>query len=72
VSVTRYDEVGDFAGYEGEWVGPRRIEKPDGQSVHYSDYEKLVDALREIRSLGPLQLAGEIAEAALLSNGEEL
>jgi hypothetical protein len=70
--VERYEDVGDFAAYEGEWVQPRRIEKPDGQSVRFSDYEKLVDALREIRSLGPHQLAGEIAEAALLSNGEEL
>lgn len=42
------------------------------QFVHYSEFDKLADALREIRSLGPHELAGEIAEAALLSAGEEL
>lgn len=42
------------------------------QFVHYSDYEKVIDALREIRSLRHHDLAGDIAEAALLSAGEEL
>ena len=41
------------------------------QFVHFSDYDNLAEALREIRSLGPHELAGEIAEAALLSAGEE-
>jgi hypothetical protein len=43
-----------------------------GDYVHYSDYEKLRDALRQIlRSAGTYNQT-EIAEAALLSAGEEL
>ena len=46
-------------------------ETPDGPLVHYSDYEKLVQALRNIRGFAS-SYAREIAEAALLSAGEEL
>jgi hypothetical protein len=42
-----------------------------GRYVHYSDYEKLVEALRMICKDGWLS-DREIAEAALLSVGEEL
>jgi hypothetical protein len=41
--------------------------------VHYSDYEKLVVALRDVLHFtSNVHGAREIAEAALLSNGEEL
>ena len=70
MSAKRYDYTQGSNGYE---LGPAYMEEADeGDFVHYSEYEKLADALREIRSLGPHELAGEIAEAALLSNGEEL
>jgi hypothetical protein len=46
-------------------------EKEQLQFVHYSDYEKLVEALRMICKDGWLS-DREIAEAALLSAGEEL
>ena len=73
MSATRYEEVGGYANYEGEWVEPTLVEKPKGWLVHYSDYEKLVEALRHIlRFSSNISSAGEIAEAALLSNGEEL
>ena len=50
------------------WV----TEDSDGEFVHYSDYEKLVESLRLIRRHGGSQYSEEIAEAALLSAGEEL
>ena len=60
MSVRRWYEVGD--------------KHKTGAFVHFSDYQKLVEALRKIRSLGAFQgtLAGKIAEVALLSAGEEL
>ena len=46
-------------------------ETEDGDFVHYSDYEKLVKALRFILREASYDYKG-VAEAALLSAGEEL
>ena len=45
-------------------------ETDNGAFVHFSDYQKLVDALRLIRRNPAYNQ--EIAEAALLSAGEQL
>ena len=47
-------------------------ESLDGEYVHFSDYEKLVDALRLVRRHAGSDYNSEIAEAALLSAGEKI
>lgn len=56
---------------EAQWEAN---EAPDGAYVHYLDYEKLVQALREIYLLDASQgrLAGIFAKAALLIAKEPL
>lgn len=62
MSVTRYG-----------WVQKLFGEAPEGEFVHFSDYQKLVAALRLIyRSENSSCFTKGIAEAALLSAGEEL
>lgn len=59
----------------GGWV-PEMVHDANGDFVHYSDYEKLVAALRHIvRFSGNfygINSPREVAEAALLSAGEGL
>ena len=59
MGITRYGGVQKLFG-----------EAPRGEFVHFSDYQKLVDALRLIRRDPAFNQ--EVAEAALLSAGEEL
>lgn len=68
MSVTRYGWRWTDTPYSGD----RQVldEKTNGEFVHYSDYEKLVKALRQIRRDPTFNQ--EIAEAALLSAGETL
>lgn len=59
----------------GEFLGMTEApdDWPDAEKfVHYPDHEKLITALRLIRRNPGSKFVEEIAEAALLSAGEEL
>lgn len=60
MSVKRYDGPGAM------------LPREDGAFVHYSDYEKLIEALRLIRRHSDSGYNTEVAEAALLTAGEAL
>ena len=47
-------------------------EREELQFVHYSDYARVIEALHTIHGYSSQTLIREIAEAALLSAGEEL
>lgn len=70
--IQRYDPSNSKDNFGWSYAGSMSRSNT-GDFVHYSDYEKLVIALREVRRAGVTKHhVSEIAEAALLSAGEGL